>query len=189
MAADGLFKDSELCNPRRRTLLRVMAAAPSALLMPFSAALAAARPRGLSFHHTHTNEKLTAVYHADGGYLSDSLTEINRFLRDFRTGDVHPIDPQLLDILYAVRASTGSNGVFEVISGFRSPFTNESLRAQGRGVAKKSLHMQGRAIDVRLTDLDTAKLRDVAKQLKLGGVGYYGKSDFVHLDTGRVRSW
>jgi uncharacterized protein YcbK (DUF882 family) len=141
MSVDVDYADSEIFNLRRRRLLCAIVAVPSSFLMPISPVLAVSEPRSLSFHHTHTNEKLTAVYHADGKYLSNSLVEINRFLRDFRTGDVHPIDPQLLDILYAVQSSSGSRGAFEVISGFRSPHTNDSLCAQGSGVAKRSLHM------------------------------------------------
>ena len=137
----------------------------------------------------HTNEKVSIVYHADGRYLTAELERATRFLRDFRTGEAFPIDPSLFDFLYAARVAMASHGVFEVISGYRSPATNAMLRRAGNGVAKRSMHTMGKAIDVRLTDVDTSALRDAALQLRRGGVGYYRKSDFVHLDTGRVRNW
>lgn len=175
----------------RRSLLRaaaLLAAGGSGLLPRLAAALSSA-PRRLSFHHLHTNEKISVVYYTDGSYLSSGLAKATQLLRDFRTGGVHPIDPNLFDYLYAAQRATGSRGVYEIISGYRSAASNAMLRRASTGVARRSLHTQGRAIDVRLTDIDTAKLRDVALALRLGGVGYYRKSDFVHLDTGRVRSW
>jgi uncharacterized protein YcbK (DUF882 family) len=145
--------------------------------------------RVLSFFHTHTGERITLPYFADGGYIDRSLTKLVRFLRDFRTGEEHPIDPALFDLLYDVRCQTGTRREFEVISCYRSPRTNAMLRASGRGVAKTSMHLSGKAIDVRLADVSSSVLRDAAKELSRGGVGYYEKSDFVHLDTGRVRAW
>jgi uncharacterized protein YcbK (DUF882 family) len=118
-----------------------------------------------------------------------ALEEINYYLRDFRTGDIHPIDPKLLDTLCAIRNKFGGKGRFEVISGYRSPRTNQSLRGKSSGVAKRSLHMKGKAIDVRLTGVQTNKIRQNAINMQCGGVGFYAKSDFVHLDTGRVRFW
>lgn len=179
-------------DPGRRTCLRAaLVAAPAVLLLPTTARSAARHqgPRKLRFHHTHTNEKISVVYAEDGHVIPRALKRISHFLRDFRSGEIHPIDPALFDILHDVRIEAGGRGVFEVISGYRSPKTNAMLRKQSGGVAKRSLHMRGRAIDVRLTDVDTATLRDVAIVLGRGGVGYYRKSDFVHLDTGRVRRW
>lgn len=175
----------------RRAVLRTAAVAlPGVpLLAPAPAMALASGPRKLSFHHLHTNEKLSVVYFQAGDYVRRGLERLNHFLRDFRSGDVHPIDPGLLDLLYAVQLAADSRGVFKVISGYRSPHTNASLLRQGRGVAKRSLHIQGRAIDVRLTDVRTAGLRDTARRLQRGGVGFYPRNDFVHLDTGRVRSW
>ena len=148
------------------------------------------RFRALNFLHTHTGEKLAVEYFAGGSYLSDALNEVNHFLRDFRTNDVHPIDPALLDILHGLRDVTGSTRPFQVISGYRSPRTNAMLRRQGHGgVASGSLHMQGKAIDIRLADVPLGKLRDAALGLRKGGVGYYPAPDFVHVDTGRVRRW
>ncbi|MCZ6894928.1 MAG: DUF882 domain-containing protein [Gammaproteobacteria bacterium] len=147
------------------------------------------KPRELAFFHTHTGERLKVTYADETGYLDDSLAEINRFLRDFRTGEVYPIDTAVLDILDAAREGLSASGVFEVISGYRSPKTNETLRQQGHAVAKRSLHMQGRAIDVRLSGVPTHRLRKFCRDLKRGGVGYYPRSDFIHVDNGRVRIW
>lgn len=160
-------------------------------LLPLSqiASATVAGERKLSFYHTHTGEKLSVVYHDGSEYLSESLSDIDSCLRDFRTGDIKTIDPRLLDQLFALKRMTGSSGVYEVISGYRSPGTNSKLRKKSSGVAKKSLHMQGRAIDVRLTGVDCGKLRKAAVALKVGGVGLYRQSDFVHLDTGSYRTW
>ncbi|MBU0859554.1 MAG: DUF882 domain-containing protein, partial [Alphaproteobacteria bacterium] len=115
---------------------------------------------------------------------------INIVLRDFRRNEVYPIDPRVIDILYMVRAKTGSQGgTFEVLSGYRSPKTNAMLRKASGGVAKNSLHLTGQAIDIRMDGINTRKLNEVAKSLDAGGVGYYPRSNFVHLDTGRVRHW
>ena len=147
--------------------------------------------RELSFYHTHTGKRLDVTYWQDGDYVPDALDDINHFLSDFRTGDTVEIDPELLDLIYDVRASLGSDGVYEVISAYRSPKTNEMLRGRGAnsGVAKKSQHLLGKAIDVRLRGVETTRLRDQAIALRRGGVGYYAQSDFVHMDTGRVRRW
>jgi uncharacterized protein YcbK (DUF882 family) len=149
---------------------------------------AAPAPRPLSFYHTHTGERLVIPY-SPGGCKPAALQKLNNFLRDFRTGDVHAIDPQLLDILHSIRRETGCRGVIEIISGFRSPRTNKTLRTKSGGVARKSLHMKGKAVDIRIRDLATSELRDAAVSLRRGGVGYYAKSDFVHIDTGRFRTW
>jgi uncharacterized protein YcbK (DUF882 family) len=146
-------------------------------------------PRDLSLEFLHTNESLSGEYFRAGEYVPDALEAINHLLRDHRNGAVHPIDPELLDILYDVARETGTRSPFQVISGYRSPETNEMLRLQGRGVASNSMHLKGKAIDIRLADVDSAVLRDVGLALQRGGVGYYRKSDFVHLDTGRVRRW
>lgn len=145
--------------------------------------------RRLSFYHTHTGETLDVMYAESGYYLSRALSEVNFFLRDFRTGDVHTIDPGLLDILHTARLYTGSSGPIEVLSGFRSHATNERLRRESAAVAEHSLHMTGQAIDVRMADVPTRTLMRAAVSMRRGGVGYYPESDFVHLDTGRVRTW
>jgi uncharacterized protein YcbK (DUF882 family) len=173
---------------RRQVLLAAMLT-PVSIALPSLNANAGARERNLSFYHTHTGESLSLVYHDGLDYLPDSLENVNSYLRDFRTGESHDIDRNLLDQLYVLQQSVGSGGVFEVISGYRSPRTNAKLRNKSNGVARKSLHMQGRAIDVRLTDVPTGNLRKAALAMKAGGVGYYKKSDFLHLDTGRFRTW
>lgn len=145
--------------------------------------------RRLSFIHTHTHEELELVYAGPDGYRAQSLARVNEFLRDFRTSDVHVIDPKLLDTLHALARSSKSTEPFHVISGYRSPRTNSALRAHSAGVAKYSLHMEGKAIDLRLPGVSLGHLRDRALGLARGGVGYYPGSDFVHVDTGRVRAW
>ena len=150
--------------------------------------IAALATQPMSFYHTHTGERLKINYSCDGCKPS-TLKKVNNFLRDFRSGEVHSIDPTLLDILNQIQQKSGSKGVIEIISGFRSPTTNNLLRSKSSGVAKKSLHMKGQALDIRLTDLNTKDLRDVSISLQQGGVGYYAKNDFVHIDTGRFRTW
>lgn len=174
--------------PSRRAFTAALLAAPFIITQSRTAEAA---PRKLRLYHTHTHETLVMDYRPRGDYDADALTEISNFLRDFRTGDVHPVDPNILTTLYRVQQVTRSRGVYQIISGYRSAKTNEMLRGKSAdsGVAKKSLHMLGDAIDVRLTDVPTDRVRRAAVSLRLGGVGYYPKSDFVHLDTGRVRTW
>ena len=147
--------------------------------------------RKLSLYHTHTGKRLDIVYSRDGKYLPSALQEINHFLFDFRTGEKVEMDPQLLDLIYDVRAALNSNGTYQVISAYRSPKTNEMLRGRSpsSGVASKSQHLLGKAIDVRLEGVPTLALRNQALAMQRGGVGFYKESDFVHLDTGRVRRW
>jgi uncharacterized protein YcbK (DUF882 family) len=145
--------------------------------------------RSMSFVHTHTGETISVVYRRDGELVAEARTRLNHFLRDHRTGDVHEIDPGLFDILWEIRRQIGSDEPFHLVSGYRSARTNEKLRKAGRDVGKKSMHVKGAAIDFRLPGVDTTRLRDIALSLKRGGVGYYRKSDFIHVDTGRVRRW
>jgi uncharacterized protein YcbK (DUF882 family) len=149
----------------------------------------AADAQALSFYHAHTAEKLHVVYREHGELVTGALAEINHFLRDFRTEQTHPIDVGLLDELWKLHAEFEGRGCFEVISGYRSPQTNEALRHATSGVAKDSLHVSGRAIDVRHTNAKTADLRDAAIAMRAGGVGFYAKSNFVHIDTGAFRTW
>jgi uncharacterized protein YcbK (DUF882 family) len=146
-------------------------------------------PRRIALLNLHTDERLEVEYFRDAGYVPHALAAIERLLRDFRTGEQHTIDPQLMDYLVDVAACAGAPPNFSVISGYRSPQTNERLRERSGGVSLHSLHMQGRAIDVRLPGIDCTHLAACAQGLQRGGVGYYRASDFVHLDTGNFRSW
>ena len=175
----------------RREFLKVSASAMAGLFISAPLISRASTNGGrhlLTFFHTHTGEYLE-ISHTPGIRSRSNQRKINEFLRDFRTETVHPIDPGLLDIISSVQKRGRSHGVIEVISGYRSPQTNRALRKKSRGVAQKSLHMEGRAIDIRIRDLSTRHLRNVAVCLGAGGVGYYSKSNFVHLDTGECRTW
>jgi uncharacterized protein YcbK (DUF882 family) len=143
----------------------------------------------LDLYHIHTSETLKVTYRDNGALVPAALSAINYFLRDFRNGTETEIDVALLDILSQIYALFGRRGHYEIISGFRSPRTNAALRRVTTGVSENSLHMYGRAVDVRLIGMELADLRDAARTLAAGGVGFYPDSNFVHLDTGRVRSW
>ena len=173
----------------RRAFVATLTAAVPLFAAPRQLLAKATGSRALDFVHTHTGERLAVEYFGGGAYVPDALAEVNHFLRDFRSGDVHPIDPQLLDLLHNLTGLTSSSRPFQVISGYRSPATNEMLRHRGEGVAAGSLHMQGQAIDIRLADVPLSTLRNAALTVQRGGVGYYPASDFVHVDTGRVRTW
>ena len=179
---------SECHNAARRGALRVFGWAALSLALPFAPTAWAAAPRSVSLYHTHTGEKLSLVYFEGGDYVPEALASLNNMLRDFRTGEVCEFDARLFDTLYAVNLACGE-GTYEVVSAFRSEQTNRMLRQQSKRVAKDSLHVSGRAVDVRLAGRDTRRLRDAALALQQGGVGYYPRSNFVHLDTGPVRTW
>jgi uncharacterized protein YcbK (DUF882 family) len=187
---------------RRRILkaggLLAGASVASASVASASAAGAFARAAGataspavkrLALRNLHTPESLDLEFYRDGAYVPDALAAIQVLLRDYRNGEQHPIDPPLLDYLHDVARRLGVDPVFHVISGYRSPQTNALLRERSSGVARYSLHLEGRAIDVRLAGIDCAALADRALAFRRGGVGYYRKSDFVHLDTGAFRTW
>lgn len=175
-------------NPSRRRFVTALGA--SVLVAgPRWARADAGATRALSFDNLHTSEKLVVEYFERGRYMPDAVAAVNHLLRDFRTGDVGPMDTALLDLLHRLAALTASKRAFQVISGYRSPRTNEALRQRSSGVAGGSLHMRGQAIDIRLADVPLATLRDAALALRSGGVGYYAASNFVHVDTGRVRAW
>jgi uncharacterized protein YcbK (DUF882 family) len=172
----------------RRSFLRTLAG--GALASAASPVLAGiGDTRALSFVHTHTGETLSVDYFRGGSYDPQALAKVAHTLRDFRTGDAHDIDPALLDALFELQVQTGHDKPYQIISAYRSPATNATLAAKSNGVATHSMHMLGRAIDVRVSSVPTKKLRDLALGMRIGGVGYYRDSDFVHLDTGRVRSW
>jgi uncharacterized protein YcbK (DUF882 family) len=202
MASQGPFAATQteqtLSSPllgRRRLLGLGLAAAASGLIAPgltSGAALASQGPAGdrsLSLYNTHTDEKLSATYVRGNALDKGALKDINHILRDFRTGDVHPIDVNLLDLLTELHRRTGSKQPFQIISGYRSPKTNSMLSAESNGVAKRSMHLDGKAIDIRLGDVKLADLHATAVSMKRGGVGMYTGSNFVHVDTGRVRYW
>ena len=175
---------------RRQFVKGLVGLATAPLLpLPALATISSVAERRLSFAHTHTGEKLAVVYRSGDEYAIDALRQVNHHLRDHRSGESYEMDTALLDLLHQLATVTGSREPFQVISGYRSPGTNAMLRKKGNGVAKRSLHMQGRAIDVRLADVPTSELRRAAIDLRAGGVGFYPKSDFVHLDTGRFRTW
>jgi uncharacterized protein YcbK (DUF882 family) len=179
---------SECQNAARRGVLRIFGWAALSLALPFAPAAWAAAPRSISLYHTHTGERFEGVYFEGGEYLPDAVAELSHLLRDFRTGDVREFDARLFDTLYALNLACGE-GTYEVVSAFRSERTNQMLRMQSKRVAKDSLHVSGRAIDVRMSGRETRRLRDAALALQQGGVGYYARSNFVHLDTGPVRTW
>jgi uncharacterized protein YcbK (DUF882 family) len=174
---------------RRRFLGVAGAALLTGMAFPAEAARRLLRPRALAFQHLHTGEKLNTVYFADGRYLPDAMHHINWLLRDFRTDQVHPIDPQLLDLLADLHGRLQTREPFQVISGYRSPQTNAMLASLSDGVAQNSLHLEGKAIDIRVPGRRLRNVRAAALSLRRGGVGYYPHSDFVHVDTGRVRTW
>jgi uncharacterized protein YcbK (DUF882 family) len=177
--------------PSRRAMLRL--GVVGVAILPWTRRLsadgAAADPRTLAFRNLHTGEEVDVVYRADGQLDPTALREIDWVLRDFRSGEARPMDRRLLDLLWQLRRSLDTTAPYEVISGYRSPTTNAMLARESRGVSRVSLHMKAMAIDVRLPDRPLLALRDAALGLRLGGVGYYPASDFVHLDVGRVRWW
>lgn len=183
----------KLLKPSRRQFLRystsIAMAGIGVPLAPraFAGGLQAYK---LSFDHTHTHEKLALVYSIAGQYRPTALDRLNHFLRDHYTGTVGVMDPQLFDVLHRITLALNTQQSFQVISGYRCAATNDSLRTtRGGGVAKRSLHMEGKAIDIRIPGVPLRKLRDVALSLKAGGVGFYPRDQFVHIDTGLVRSW
>ncbi len=181
-------------NNRRQFLRSSTKLVVAGSLMSFGiGAKAAVRPNTpyfLSLDHTHTLERIGLQYRLGDDYLQPALGRLNRFLRDHYSGTVGIIDPRLYDILSDMKRLLRTDLAYHIISGYRDPHTNERLRTtRGGGVAKTSLHMQGRALDVRMPGVPLAELRDAALELKAGGVGYYSRDRFVHIDTGRVRSW
>lgn len=173
----------------RRRLLSLGAAAVASLLLPARGWAAPPAARALALRSVHTGELVRATYWAAGQYVREALSQIDRVLRDHRTNQVHPIDRRLLGVLDALSDSLDTTEPFEVISGYRSPATNARLVATSTGVASTSLHLVGMAIDIRVPGRPLPTVRDAAKALRAGGVGYYPDSGFVHVDVGRVRYW
>lgn len=172
---------------RRRLLQAGLSLAGTAAVG--SRAVAADGARTIAFTNLHTGESLKATYWEAGAYVPDALAALNRILRDYRTGEVHAIEPRLFDLITGLRTRLESNAVVQVISGYRSPATNAALHARSEGVASHSLHMLGLATDLRIAGVDLTRIRDAALSLKGGGVGFYPQSQFVHVDVGRVRTW
>lgn len=156
---------------------------------PAAPAHAALPVRQLAFVNTHTGDTFSDAYWQGGDYVPDAMAAINHVMRDHRSGEVHAIDPRLLDQLHALKGLVEASAPFQIISGYRSPVTNAALHERSSGVATRSLHMDGRAIDIRVRGVELTRLRDAALGMNAGGVGYYEASDFIHVDTGRVRRW
>jgi uncharacterized protein YcbK (DUF882 family) len=174
----------------RRQFMQLGLGLMSSLVMPASFAAALKQPeRRIAFDNLHTGEKLKTTYWSDGQYQPEALKEINIVLRDHYSDDVCEMAPQLIDLLNLLQHSMDSQKPFQIISAYRSPKTNAALRNNSSGVAKKSQHMLGEAVDIRLPGVELAELRQAAIAMQAGGVGYYPKSRFIHLDIGRVRQW
>lgn len=177
-------------NPSRRQFIKYGLCTFVAMAVPLpKLALAATSTKELAFYNLHTGEKLRLAFYENGRYVPSAMQALNHFLRDYRTGDVHPIDPALFDQLHTLQGLVESPGEFHVISGYRSPQTNQMLHAHSDGVASHSMHLEGRAMDIRLPGKDLSALHNAALSMNAGGVGYYHGSDFIHIDTGRVRRW
>lgn len=176
---------------QRRSFLKSSVALASALALPSlaRAAIAAPHERSLRFYNTHTGETLRTMFWAEGQFIPEALQDINHLLRDHRNDKIAAIDPELILLLDRVSSQFSNHEVIHVISGYRSPETNQMLHESTGGVAKHSMHTEGKAIDVRIPGRDLERLHQAALALKGGGVGYYPDSQFVHMDTGRVRHW
>jgi uncharacterized protein YcbK (DUF882 family) len=169
----------------------IMGAAASALPANALAAVTApgAGARRLALLNTHTGDRFNEAYWENGAYVAGAMAEIKHVMRDHRSNETHDIDPRLLDQLHQLNGLVGAATPYQIISGYRSPATNAMLHENSDGVATHSLHMDGRAIDIRMQGVDLARLRDAARSMNAGGVGYYQASDFIHVDTGRLRRW
>lgn len=176
---------------QRRSFLKSSVVLASVIGMPALAKAAQPAPaeRTLRLYNTHTGESLRSVFWAEGQFIPDALKDINKLLRDHRNDKIAEMDPQLIVLLNDVSDKFGDSQVLHIISGYRSPESNAKLHANSSGVAKHSMHMEGKAIDIRLPGKDLAQLHKAAMSMKAGGVGYYPESQFVHMDTGRVRYW
>lgn len=174
---------------RRRFLGIGLVAAAAMAPIPGWAKTALRKERALSFFHAHTGERLKAVYFADGRYLPDVLKQINYILRDYHTNEIKPVSPALLDLLHALGQRLGTGDTFEVLSAYRSAETNALLSRSTRGVAKHSLHIEAKAIDIMVPGIRARDVARTARDMQVGGVGYYPRRSFVHVDIGDVRTW
>jgi uncharacterized protein YcbK (DUF882 family) len=176
---------------QRRSFLKSSVVLASAMGVPALARAAVAAPneRTLRLYNTHTGESLQRVFWAEGDFIPEALNDINKLLRDHRNNKVAPMDPQLLVLLERVSAKFGNANQVHIISGYRSPESNQLLAERSNGVAKHSMHLEGKAIDVRIPGRDLSSVHRAALSARAGGVGYYPESQFVHMDTGRLRNW
>jgi uncharacterized protein YcbK (DUF882 family) len=191
-AASVLRRVPPLAGKRVSLLTLGLLTAASSLLMATARsqdASADGDTRTLTFFHTHRRESATVTFRRNGQYDDQALSQLNWFLRDWRNDKPAQMDPHLFDILWEVYRESGSSQPINIISAYRSPETNSALRRRSSGVAEHSQHMLGKAMDIRLPDVDTARLRAIAMRMQYGGVGYYNSSNFVHVDTGNVRAW
>lgn len=189
---------AEMVDSDRRGFLRrggsVALMASLGILLP-GMARAEATPaainagRAVRLSNMHTGERFTGTYWANGRYLPDAFASIKSVMRDQRSNETYPIDPRLMDILFVLQNKLDNDTPFKVFSGYRSPASNAWLRNHGEGVAKNSLHMTGQAIDIALPGTNLKQLHQMALNIHSGGVGYYPQTGFVHVDTGRVRTW
>ncbi|WP_371186206.1 DUF882 domain-containing protein [Thalassotalea maritima] len=187
---------SLVCLNRRKFFKQASAAVVLGATLPFVSANAYAKlnnssdVKRLKFYNRHTNERIEGVFFANGQFKQNTLAKFNNHLRDHRRGEQTNMDPKLFEFLHKIQQRLNYDGEIHIISGYRSPQTNAMLASKSKGgVAKKSFHMQGKAIDFAMPGVDLKRVRDAAKSLKLGGVGYYPVSGFVHIDTAHVRSW
>ncbi len=184
---------SNLNSIDRREILKLGLAGTLASIIPLSLSSspveAARNTWRVTFRQGHTGESFNGVYRVGDKYLPEAFERLNYILRDFRTGEVFPMDPRVVDIMALMQKKAGRREPIEILSGYRSPKTNARLRKNTSGVAKNSFHMYGQALDMHIKGYKTSSLRSIAMNLRAGGVGYYPKSDFIHVDTGSVRSW
>ncbi len=179
---------------QRRTFLKMGLAGIVGAAVPFISvknvlAASSSSAWNISFRNMHTGESFSGVYRVGDKYLPDAFERLNYVLRDFRTNEVFPMDPHIIDILSIITRKIDTTDSYEILSGYRSPKTNSMLGKRSGGVAKNSFHMYGQALDIRIPGYSTKAIRNIAKSIKAGGVGYYPRSNFVHIDTGKVRSW
>ncbi|SIR16574.1 Uncharacterized conserved protein YcbK, DUF882 family [Shewanella morhuae] len=180
-----------LICPARRQLLLGLSGVALCSFIP-SKAVASRSTKGireLSLFNRHTGERDDGSYWIDGHYQSKVLKDFNHLLRDHRQNIAAPMDKRLFDLLYSLKTTLNTDDEIHVISGYRSPKTNAMLANNSGGVAKKSYHMRGMAMDIAIPSVKLKTLREAALSLKLGGVGYYPSSGFVHVDCGPVRHW
>jgi uncharacterized protein YcbK (DUF882 family) len=177
----------------RRDFLKTAAGIATLLASPvaFAKSEKLKGARTISLHNLHTEEKIKVDYWIDGKYQPEALAELDLVLRDHRQNEVCSMDPKLIDILHNIQNATVGNADkhVQILSAYRSPTTNSNMRRYKRGVAKNSFHMVGQAVDIRIPGVGNYDVFRAAQNLKEGGIGYYGRTGFIHLDTGTYRTW